>query len=81
MAESNELRYSNNETYEIQYSLLYWNGQSACLWSKSDNGNGYDQAPETERISVFDESLTNLRMLKIQSTFQGNLKDLLGFGL
>lgn len=58
---------------EILYKSVK-NGQPACLSSKPVMV-GYDEAPETERRLVYDEGLTNLSMLKIQSGSKGNFRD------
>ena len=49
-------------------------GQSACLLPKNDM-LVYGRASETERAWVVYEDLSNLKRLKIQSSFEGNLED------
>jgi hypothetical protein len=50
-------------------------GQSAGLWPKSEKKTGYGQPSETERMWVFNDSLINLRRLKIQSALERDFKD------
>jgi hypothetical protein len=51
-------------------------GQSAGLWPNSEiKMIGHGQPSETERMWVFNESLINLRRLKIQSALEGDFKE------
>jgi hypothetical protein len=42
---------------------------------------GYDSVSETAKVSVFNEGLINLRMLKVQSSLYGNIWGYLWGGL
>jgi hypothetical protein len=54
---------------------MYRIGQSAVLVSSLRYGKEKDAHSETERGLVINDSLTNLRWLKIQSGHLGNLVD------
>ena len=47
--------------------ITYGIGQSAGKISKSSYGNGYDIPSTTARVLVYNDGLTNLNRLKIQS--------------